>query len=70
MEREGGGGGSRLGNGEERRGKKRGGSGVGGATQRKEEGGLATGRARGRWRQAPVGDVRAGEGRVAHVGHA
>jgi hypothetical protein len=56
---------------------------VGGATWRKEKGrpglaratrmedgvgALAAGKARGRWRQAPVSDVRAGEERVARTG--
>jgi hypothetical protein len=51
------GGGSWLSDGEARRGKERGGSGVGGATRRKEGGGLSAGRPRGQRRWAPVGNV-------------
>jgi hypothetical protein len=50
------GGGCRL-SGEARRGKKNGGSDAGGTTRRMEEGGLVAGRARDKWRRAPVGDV-------------
>jgi hypothetical protein len=62
--------------GEERRGWW--GFGAGGTTRRKEEGRPGLDRATqmedgvggGRRRWAPIGDVRAGEGRVARVGHA
>jgi hypothetical protein len=69
----------------ERREEGRWGSSAGGATRRKKQGrlglnratwmedgvgGLAAGKARGRRRQASVGDVRAGEERVPRVGRA